>query len=181
MPNNFYLYVFLGVVGVFTLVAWSMGRIRIVKAEVEAERKRLKETGKPTLCRVMMANETLRKPKPKDDDYSYAQVVFVRGFSGAAEKAKLIEIASALHSYKTPKQPTEDERILGQVLETHFPFWRPLLVPAPYACGAEAYSASLNVYWGELPGGTLQQEHLMIYALTGPNGGTLMMSLDEQS
>jgi hypothetical protein len=173
-------YFLVVVVGIGTVVAWVVGRIRTVKAQAEAQRKRLRETGTKTLCRIVLANESLRQPKPKDEDFSYAQVVFVRGYSSVAETSKLAEIAAALKTYQTPKRPTEDERILGQVIETHFPYFRPLLIPEPYACGAEAYSASVVVHWDELPGGTLRQDHLSVYALTGPDGGTLMMGREEQ-
>jgi hypothetical protein len=161
LQNDFYLYFVIGLVVLAAFAAWIMGRIRTVKAQEAAQRKRLKETGIPTLCQIMMANNSLHQAKPNDDDSSYAQVVFVRGYSGSAEKAKLAEIVS--------------------LLETHFPYHRPLLIPTPYSCSAEAYSVSVSVYWDKLPGRTLQQNHLMFYTLTGPEGGALMMSLEEQS
>jgi hypothetical protein len=157
----------------------AMILLGIYGSRKDAERDaRILESGEPMLCYVMMANNSLHEQKKSG--YSYAQVVCSPEAGIEDFPEKLAEIGKALQDYETPKNHTEDERILGSVLSSHFPSSRPLLIPTDYTDGLEAYSVSVNVYWEKLPKGFLNQQFLMYVVLLGSDGGTVMMDLAEQ-
>jgi hypothetical protein len=133
--------------------------------------------GKPALCWVVMANDSLYKPMKEGAliKFSFAQLVFTLDPTVQDTHSTLAEWSERLRAFQPSDNPPEDERIIGSVMRTHVPYNRPLRLPDRLTGGAEGYTVTVEVYWDKLPEGILTLPYIYCQVLVGPGGGARMI------
>lgn len=163
--------------GIVVLLILIVIGVVVFEQGYKKETARIMEEGEKVLCWLVVANDNLYEPIDEGNAsaYSFAQVVFTFDDSIKDLHETLEEWSENLKSYKPPKNPNDDERIIGQVMRTHIPYFRPLRLPKKITGGIKGYTVSVHVFWGLLPEGYITRPYIYCKVLLGSGGGARMV------
>jgi hypothetical protein len=148
------------------------------RAAEEAEKAaRIELRGKPVRAWIVFAHDDLYKPSDSDE-HRYAQVIYTFDQLASPDKT-LAEIAGKLVPFRASEGASQDEKTISRVMESHFPYFDPLRLPASVAGKLAVYTVSLRVPWKKLPEGKLTRPYIWCKVLDGEDDNVRMTAYPE--
>jgi hypothetical protein len=154
----------------FLIIVPQMKKVAAAEA---AKVARIELRGKPVRAWIVQAHDDLYKDGASDDSRN-AQVIYTWDELPNWDQS-MAAIADKLPSFRAGPNATEDEKRISTVMETQFPWYDPIRLPASVAGKLTVYTVSVSVKFKKLPEGKLTRPYIWCKVLEGESDNVRMI------